>query len=155
MNANDVSVKTLATIVAISGVCFLVSLFLPCIYVQDDPTPFMGLALFLWGPFGLLDGTVAWYANPFLALTSLLLVARRYGLVVLFGIPCLALALSTLAMHEVLINERPTYAAIAGYGPGFYLWLASLAIPPTAAVVILCRVRAPWAKSSRRRAVSA
>ena len=77
MNTQAVSVKTLATIAALSGVCFLVSLFLPCIYVEDDPTPFMGLALFLWGPFGILDGVVAWYANPFLALMALLLVAQK------------------------------------------------------------------------------
>jgi hypothetical protein len=154
MNTEAVSVKTLATIAALSGVCFLASLFLPCIYVEDDPTPFMGLALFLWGPFGILDGVVAWYANPFLALMALLLVARRYSLVALFGIPCLTLALSTLAVHEILINERPTYATITGYGLGFYLWLASLAIPPSAAIAMLCRVRVPWTQGPWRSATS-
>jgi hypothetical protein len=136
MDPRKVPVAAVAGPIVAAGVCLVVSLFLPCIYLQDDPVPFIGLALFLWGPLGLLDGVVAWYANVFLPLSAVLLWTRRYRLAALCGIPALALALSTLGMHRILVNERPDYETITGYGVGFYLWLASIAIVPASALVL-------------------
>jgi hypothetical protein len=132
-----VSRRTLIGIVATACACFAVSLCLPCIYTAPDSHAFTGIELFLMGPFGLLGLIVAWYANPFLPVELVFLLRRRFRPVIWVGIPCLLVALSTLAMRDMPVSSRVDYDRVIGYGPGFYLWLASFAIPLAAAIVFL------------------
>jgi len=138
MNAanKNVSFVLLATAAIAAIGCFVASLPLPCLWLEGDRSAMVGWVLLLWGPFGVLNGVIAWYANLLLPVMLVLLLRRKYRLVVLCGVPCLALALSTLAMRQMVVTERPDYATVIGYGPGFYLWLASLAIPPAAALAL-------------------
>lgn len=132
---------TLLVAVMLSCGCFLASLYLPCVYTGDSGPPFYGWTLLLMGPFGIFDGVVAWYANPLLALILVLLLTERFRLAALCGVPCVLLALSTFAMREMAVTEQPRYEPVTGYGPGFFLWLASLAIPVACALLFLCRTR--------------
>jgi hypothetical protein len=127
--------------IGLSIACFTASLFLPALILGGGRNDsYSGLSLFIMGPLGPLDAVFAWYANPFLPLMYVLLWKRRYRWVLWSEVVCLGLALTTLWMGRIPLDERPTYGLICSYGPGFYLWLTSLAIPGVAALLWSCAI---------------
>lgn len=87
-----------------------------------------GLKILKSGWLGIFDGTVAWYANPALALAIVLLLAKE-RLCVPVSVISFVLACTSLAYGKMYIDERwSSYAIVGSWGDGFYFWLASIAI---------------------------
>jgi hypothetical protein len=84
----------------------------------------LGYQVLLIGWLGILDGTVAWYANVFLVLGFTTLENQNKKSLMLSGIGLL-LALSALFYDKTWIDENyAKYADVYGWGLGFYLWLS-------------------------------
>ena len=110
---------------------YFLSLCLSCIYTADEET-WRGWQILLWGWLGAFgvgtDPTLfAWFANPLLVVTFVLFYNQRFRLAVIAGIPCLLLALSSFQLRR--IGGPDIDYSVTGYGPGFYCWLGSCAIP--------------------------
>ena len=106
---------------------FLLSLTQDGYYIDGtDPrawAPAWGLLLFGW--LGLFSGVFAWVANPLLVIGWILFIRRRYRAGLWTAIAALLLMLSFLLHTTILSSEAPTYSKITGYGPGYWLWVAS------------------------------
>lgn len=105
-------------------VLFAASLgFHTVILSRGDPSFLLGVICLLCG-----FGYFPWYANPLLALSVVFLFLRspRWA----FGTSALSLALavSTVFIHQLPYNEAGSEAPVVGYGPGFFLWLGSIAV---------------------------
>lgn len=125
---------------------FLVSLTQTCFYLVrgdrllDWGGP--GIALLLVGGFGLLDGVVAWLANPPLFLSWIILAIgsrRLSGLGVIAAFVSFCLSLSFLLQVELV----PDFAnggrgKIVGYGPGYWMWVGSIATALAGNITLLC-----------------
>jgi hypothetical protein len=85
---------------------------------------------------GIFAAVMAWYANPFWLL-GLVLGVLRSTLMLLAGLVALAIASST---YLVIGRELPddegnvTRITMIRLLPGFYVWMASLATLPLAAL---------------------
>jgi hypothetical protein len=89
---------------------------------EGDPGFLFGLICLLFG-FGYLQ----WYANPLFFL-SLLLVVIGSRLAMVTSALSLILALSVFSIQRVPYSEAGDKADVIGYGPGFFLWLASILV---------------------------
>jgi len=69
---------------------------------------------------------VAWFANPLLLLSVVLLLLNRSGMALATSAASVILATTTFLIHKAPFNEAGHMADVVGYGPGFYLWLASI-----------------------------
>ena len=98
-----------------------------------ESTPALFLLFVGW--YGLVAGCVAWFANPVMSLAWFLFVAKKPGFAAAGAALALALMLSFLFQDSVIASEAPTYAVIAGYARGFWLWVASAASLLTASIV--------------------
>ena len=97
---------------------FLLSLFCGTIGAGDDDGFLLGGVCLLFGMLYL-----PWYANPFIFLSAHFLQANRPRWAVAFSAIATALAMSTLQIKEILINEGGATGPVTGYGIGFYLWI--------------------------------
>jgi hypothetical protein len=79
----------------------------------------------LFGWIGVLSGTVAWLANPALLFAWLMFLMGRYQGAAISALIATALMLSFLLTKTVISSEAPTFSKVIGYGPGYWLWLAS------------------------------
>jgi len=86
-------------------------------------SPAWGLLLVGW--IGILSGGAAWLANPVLFLAWFMFYSGRYWRAALLALIAAALILSFLSVKMVIASEATTYAKVIGYGPGYWLWLAS------------------------------
>lgn len=114
----------------LSLVLFVASLPFNAYYTgEGEPQPGgPGVMLLLLGWLGVLDGIVAWLANP-LVVFAWATMPFRVTRFVSFGLAALAvpIGLSFLLQQSMMMNEGGTRAPIVGYGPAFPLWVASLA----------------------------
>jgi uncharacterized membrane-anchored protein len=137
---------TTAAIVAVAAslLLFLARLLLDAFYIDrpDNPRAWsLGFGLLLVGWLAVLDGVPAWLANPaVLCAWILLLIGFRRAALVSAGL-ALALALSFLRCHQVLTDSAGTYSRITGYGPGYWLWVSSMAAALVGGIVDLATVR--------------
>ncbi len=87
------------------------------------------IALFLIGWMGMIDGKIAWYANP--ALFAGWRITQRLEtrpISLLYPLVSLGLSASFLAHDEIMVNEGGGRAPIVGYGAGYWLWLSSIGV---------------------------
>ncbi|MDB5292773.1 MAG: hypothetical protein JWL69_4014 [Phycisphaerales bacterium] len=101
-------------------------------YQSDGPTEnhkwAPALTLFLFGWSGILARVVAWFANPALGATWMLMRFRSKRLAALCcAIASLALSLSFLLQKEIMADEAGHMSRITAYGFGYWLWIASIA----------------------------
>ena len=128
-----------------SVVLYGASLFQDAVYTAKGggAHAFPASLLLLAGWLGLFSGMAAWLANPLLAATWGLMLSRRTRFAAL---PCafasFAFALSFLRHDEIMTSEAPTYSRITGYGPGYWLWVGSIATALTSCIVGVCQGRA-------------
>ncbi len=118
-----------------SLVLFVIACWLPALSWRDG-TIMTGLHALAVGWSGIFAGVVPWYANLLWVLSMLAMFLRR-PLGVSIGFMAVGLALSTLFYigHEVPGDEGGvTKTAITHVLPGCYCWIASVAIPPFAAL---------------------
>jgi hypothetical protein len=133
---------------AVSVLLFLASLPFTAYYYQTDGSSdtrpgLPGLMLLLLGWLGLYGGMVAWAANPALIWswhclreslrpqpTDIRPVDRdRHKKLrdegVLYSVLAVILGLSFL-VHEQIPTGSAGFSKITGYGPGYFLWIASI-----------------------------
>ena len=130
--------------IAFAAVLFLGSLgFKTLILSQGDSSFLMGFVCLLFG-----FSYVAWYANPLVLLSIILLSLNRSGMAVATSIASLILAATTFLIQKVPYNEAGHMANVVGYGLGFYLWIASIS------VVFLTSVLSTTVRNAERVAAS-
>lgn len=91
----------------------------------------LGLEAFLLGPIGLFAAHFSWLANLFLWFAWGKRTGSNTGRSLVFAVIALMLALSFLLPERIAVGsagERP-YSA----GPGYYLWLCSIALAAVSA----------------------
>jgi hypothetical protein len=84
----------------------------------------IGFACFLFG----WGSHLAWYANPLMFISLLLMLRGRYLGAGAMALAALALASTTFSIQETWLNEAGTKAPVVGYGWGFYLWFGSIIV---------------------------
>jgi len=108
---------------AVAGLLFFLSLGFETLLYADDSSFAIGLACLLFGM-----GYLAWYANFCVVFSGLFLLGRQHILAGLIAAIALGLSLTALTITEVPKNEAGHTAPVIGYGLGFYLWVASIAV---------------------------
>src|SRR6266480_3199826 len=108
--------------IIIATLLFLASLgFNTLMLSRGDSSFLLGFVCLLFG-----FSYVAWYANPLFLLAIIFLLLKRPGIAVATSAASLILAVTTLLIRKAPFNEAGHMADVVGYGPGFYLWLASI-----------------------------
>jgi hypothetical protein len=116
---------------------FCISLLLPAFTTQRiaapyyfDPDIWYGWQVLIGGWAGIFDGTLAWYANPVLILTLILLDLDGLDLkplyIFYFSIIGFLLAVSSI-LYTRMWSDGDIPPTITDYGPGFYLWIFTFA----------------------------
>jgi len=80
-----------------------------------------GAKVLVFGWLGILDSTIAWYANPLFLVSSALFFSKRSSCFH-FAYAGLLLALTSFFSCNIWNNKDPL-EHIAAYDTGFYLWL--------------------------------
>jgi hypothetical protein len=110
-----------------SVILYGVSFCFDAFYIQGpDPRAWaMPFALVTAGWITLIDGVPAWAANPALLVGWLLAIRRNDTGALIASIFAAVLALSFLTCDTILTSEAPDHSKIIGYGPAYWLWVAS------------------------------
>ena len=123
-----------------SGVLFSIACCLPALEFRDGknvPDIMRGARALAVGWSGLFAGILAWYANPIWLFGVIAMAFRRPLPAVLAGVAAIGLALLT---YSAVGRELPgdegnvTKTTIVSILPGFYVWVASMALLPLAAL---------------------
>ncbi|MBV8324774.1 hypothetical protein [Chryseobacterium sp.] len=110
-------------ILLISLILFIASLPFPAVYVKDDSM--YGLACLLLGWAEMDGGGIAWLANPLIFFTALFFLMRKTKISLLLSLLSLFLMLCYLSVGEITTDEAGHKSPVTGYGPGYFLWVAS------------------------------
>jgi len=108
----------LATILFVFSLAF--NTFLPA---EGEPSFLLGIICLLFG-----FGYAAWYANPMLLISAVLLRFNKTRLALLTSALALSLGSSALLIDKVPYNEAGDDAEVIGYGLGFLMWLGSMLV---------------------------
>jgi hypothetical protein len=136
----------IASAILLSLIFFVVSLSLPALNFADG-NRIDGFTALVLGWLAILSistmgpGVIGWYANLFLvhALVGLARAkARRFAISSLVAASTGAvIALSSVLLKRVMVNEGGTLADVTSMGIGFYVWLGSFAVCIAADVAII------------------
>jgi hypothetical protein len=113
----------------IAGLGLFVSLFIASlgfntlILSKGDSSFLIGIICLLLG-FSYLP----WFANPLFVLGVIFVLSKRFSLALAASVLSAILATTTLFIREAPYNEAGHMACVIGYGPRFYLWLASISV---------------------------
>lgn len=104
-----------------------------------------GFYVLLWGWIGPLGGQLAWYANPlyFLAVYWMAIYKPNHARVVAL----VALGVASLPLATTTLNASFPFAPIQYFGPGYPLWLGSMAL--FFATALLLPRRWPYDRAAR------
>lgn len=131
-----------STTLLILSVClYAASLANICYYTGAEAPSAPGWGLLLIGWVAVLGGMIAWLANPLLLVGWAMLACRLKRLAAVLAIAALACGSSFMLYQTMWINEAGTEAPISGYGPGYWLWLASAATLFVASLVAMLESR--------------
>lgn len=104
---------------------FIFILSLPFTAVYTEPHNVDGLTCLLLGWAEMSGGGIAWMANPLLVTAAFLLLMKKQKASLVISFLALALTLCFLTVKEITVDEAGHQNPITGYGPGYYLWIAS------------------------------
>lgn len=104
---------------------YLLCLMLPAVEIDKQGWQ-TGGELALFGIFGLISGHLSWLANAAFIIGWIQYLQSKWQTAFGFSLAALGLALSFLAYPTVLMSTAGTPSKIADYGPGYYVWLASM-----------------------------
>lgn len=131
MSDNDHKKRVRKIALLTSGILFGISLFCPVFRLQEGNWGFLlGFVCLLFG-----FEHLPWYANLFYFAGLVALMFRRMIVTGILAVCAIALAMTTLQIKEMPRNEAGNMTAVIGYGPAFYLWVASMLVLVIAAVV--------------------
>lgn len=111
------------TVLGVSGVLYVLSLTMPAMYFEKEPS-LSGLSVLAQGWWGLLMLNPAWLANPLYGVAIAQLARNRYTRASRFSAAALACALCSLFTTKWYFNEADA-TPISGYGVAFYAWLVA------------------------------
>jgi hypothetical protein len=115
------SARTIRNVgITVSLAMFAVSLIGMTLLDERGGEFMVGLAYLLCG-----QGYLAWYANPLLLFSILLLREGKSRWASVTAGIATALAATTFGIQETILNEAGHTAPVVGYGWGFYLWMGS------------------------------
>ena len=119
--------------VGIAALLFGASLVAPTlIFERREPLP--GYQVFFWGWWGILAGSIAWYANVFLVFAARYYFKGYPGRAVVFGVAAILLAATSPFAKEWWFSEAAG-TRIVGLGLGYKFWLASIAVFVGASII--------------------
>jgi hypothetical protein len=133
--------KTAHIIQGLSFLFFFACLFQDGYYRSNGYPPENSATLLALGVFGLLDGIVAWLANPALLAAWVCFYFKRFNISLWLGILAFILIISFLLHTTIIANEGGTRVEIIGYGLGFWLWLVSSLTTIVAALLGILNVK--------------
>jgi hypothetical protein len=125
----------------VSVVLFVIACFLPALEFKNSNSAnsiMWGANALAVGWSGIFAGVMPWYANPFWFLGLLLGLFRKPAVVGICGIigVLIACTIFTVIGRELPGDEgNVTRTTIVRLLPGCYLWMASLATLPVAAML--------------------
>jgi hypothetical protein len=85
-----------------------------------------GLLLLIFGWYGLFGASAAWLANPLGLIAIIAFRRKNYGKSFSFSAVAFFLALSSIFLEEILIDEGGGVISIYSMGIGFYFWISSI-----------------------------
>jgi hypothetical protein len=119
---------------------YAISLACPSFYVTDGSEPpksFMtGAELLFFGPFAVIQGMFAWFANPLMLLAWIFFARGKVGIAAASAVLALPIALSFLIHRR--FHDGSGMNTITSSGVGYWLWLAA-AVATLVAVVLSSR----------------
>ena len=127
---------------------WLVACALPAAYVRalsGELSPYYGAACAVYGPYVASLGCFGWFGNLPWVVAEVLLWRRHYRAAAFFSAVAVVIALHTrtlfpapIALHEGAVDSgQPEHL-----GPGFVVWMVSLAAPAVISVWLYLRTRA-------------
>jgi hypothetical protein len=114
---------------------YVASLIFPACYVGESRDAQSSLELLMVGPFGLIVGVFAWYANP---LFWFALYKHKDTVSMVAAFFALLLALSFLSYKRVMYIDMDFQKEITSLGWGYFLWLLSISIFLIGQIFVFC-----------------
>jgi len=124
MPSKHIPVLLRTSVTGMIGAVHIASFGLPVFQVGGGRV-IMGYEVALFGGFGIFSGVMGWFANPFFWLGVLFLACGSIRTGSSLAVVGLLLALTTLLLKNLVVDESGSWRPITGHGPGFYVWLAS------------------------------
>jgi hypothetical protein len=127
-------------VIGVSLLLYIVACAAPAVYFDSESHPsWPGLMTLILGLFALLEGQLAWLANPVYAVALLLPLFRQWMATVVLAVVAFLIALLsfTIVGTTVPLDEASVNKAIAtGLGPGYFAWLASMLVLAAGALAL-------------------
>jgi hypothetical protein len=128
-------------VIMLSIVVYGFALFTPTIVFDQPDDYYVGIYCLVLGWVGMT--IIPWLANPIFFACLICLWLKSCRIALILGSVAIVLASCTLLYRQMMHDEAGNMRSVTGYGPGFYLWLASFIIPTAASL-------APTVYSRRR-----
>lgn len=110
-------------ILLICLILYLASLPFTAVYAQDHEMSGLACALLGWAE--MEGGGIAWMANPLLFIGAFFLLLKQIKISAILSLIAFGLTFCYLSVGEITVNEAGHKFPITGYGPGYFLWIAS------------------------------
>ncbi|AZA79021.1 hypothetical protein EG347_16630 [Chryseobacterium sp. G0186] len=110
-------------ILLVSLILFIISLPFPAVYTKDHDMSGLGCLLFGWVE--MEGGGISWMANPLLFIAAFFLLLKKAKISAVISFIAFGLTFCYLSVGEITVNEAGHKYPITGYGPAYFLWIAS------------------------------
>ncbi|AZA92067.1 uncharacterised domain/N5-glutamine S-adenosyl-L -methionine-dependent methyltransferase fusion protein [Chryseobacterium nakagawai] len=110
-------------ILLICLILYLTSLPFTAVYAKGHDMSGLACALLGWAEMD--GGGIAWLANPLLFIGAFFLLLKQIKISAVLSLIAFGLTFCYLSVGEITVNEAGHKFSITGYGPGYFLWIAS------------------------------
>ncbi|WP_250253676.1 hypothetical protein [Chryseobacterium sp. Marseille-Q3244] len=110
-------------ILLICLILYLASLPFTAVYAKGHEMSGLACALLGWAEMD--GGGIAWLANPLLFIGAFFLLLKQIKISAVLSLIAFGLTFCYLSVGEITVNEAGHKFPITGYGPGYFLWIAS------------------------------
>lgn len=104
-------------------ILYLSSLPFTAVYAKEHEMSGLACALLGWAEMD--GGGIAWIANPLLFIGAFFLLLKQIKISAVLSLIAFGLTFCYLSVGEITVNEAGHKFPITGYGPGYFLWMAS------------------------------
>jgi hypothetical protein len=123
----------------ISILVFILSLTQPAYYIDRENYNGWSDSFFLliFGWLGVFYGgaAIAWLANPFI-FSAWVLLFTKPKIALILSVIAVLFAWSFLMFDTIVSSEAPSYSKITEYKSGYWLWVCSISVFSTTALII-------------------